>query len=96
MSAPELSSDAATKGYVDDAINDKSNVYIRSVDALGSGELTTTYDKIDKFTIDKFSSSEAYDTYVSLSAIPSSDLVIVEKENLDAEDQRLINVARPT
>ena len=96
MSAPNLSSDAATKGYVDDAINDKSNVYIRSVDSIGSGELSTTYEKIDKFTINKFSSSEAYDTYVRLSAIPSSDLVIVEKENLDAEDKRLINVARPT
>ena len=96
LANPNDLSDAATKGYVDDAINDKSNVYIRSVDALGSGELTTTYDKIDKFTIDKFSSSEAYDTYVRLSAIPSSDLVIVEKENLDAEGKRLINVARPT
>lgn len=95
LSTPDLSSDAATKGYVDDAINDKSNVYIRQVDSIGSGKLSTTYEKIDKFTINKFSSSEAYDTYVSLSDISPSDLVIVDKENLDAENKRLINVGRP-
>lgn len=95
MSAPELPSDAATKGYVDNKINDKSNIYIRSVDSLGSGELSITYDKIDKFTIDKFSSSEAYDEYVNMSSISPSDLVIVEKEYLDAENKRLVNVEHP-
>lgn len=96
---PELLNDAATKSYVDNAIDQKSNVYLCAFSISTDNDipkLLSSEHKLDRFTIDKFDSYDAYQKYISDdNVISSSDFVIIERDQLDAESKQIINVARP-
>ena len=97
LSGPTDDTDAATKEYVDSRVDGKSNTELLSV-TLESGTLSSSRQKLDMFTIDKFDSLDAYKRYIELpnKSISPTDLVVIDRDQLDADGRKVINVERPT
>lgn len=81
LSGPTDDTDAATKEYVDSRVDGKSNTELLSV-TLESGTLSSSRQKLDMFTIDKFDSLDAYKRYIELpnKSISPTDLVVIDRD----------------
>ena len=104
MSAPELSSDAATKGYVDKTKEDLSTDYTSLIDRLSDTIDKKIYieDKISSeisgysdLSVIKLSSNE-YQDLVDSDATLSNALYIVDSDIIDAYGQQMKNLGDPT
>ena len=78
------------------AVSSYSNIYINAIssDELGNVGLDAE-EKLDKFTIYKFDSLSAYNLSGSSFGILSSDIVLIDEENINAEGHRILSVASP-
>ena len=77
-------------------VSSYSNTYINAISSDESGNVgLDVAEKLDKFTIYKFDSLSAYNLSGSSFGILSSDIVLIDEENINAEGHRILSVASP-
>jgi hypothetical protein len=103
MGAPISANDAVNKKYVDDISTVLSNDYIEKIEAKSNIYLSSITNtglsggKLDQLNLVKFDAIGTYTSYCkeNPSLVTISDLVLIEEEQLNAEGEKIINVATP-